>query len=227
MIGDLHCLDLGVVQSLAGTAFCRILQSGSLGNLTTEQGLKKGCVILTHKMRRWYSEQRKSCRLRNLSLKRLGWSTKSAWTGDLKAKGMESRVALRFCAHLLDKSMATRIIKGSSLRKAIKALCQAFDLMKKSDRTIDGEKLEKYFRACFRRSQRAGVALLPKFHLMTHLGALAKRAGNPKCYSEYGDESHNKAVVRVAQACCFPLGIPRAVLTRELLLRETMRLSHS
>ena len=45
-IGDMHTLDLGVTARLIGVSMVRVLKSGTLGNLSTEEGMKHGCRIL-------------------------------------------------------------------------------------------------------------------------------------------------------------------------------------
>ena len=65
-------------------------------------------------------------------------------------------------------------------------------------------------------SKKAKVPLIPKFHIAQHLGHKARLVGNPKYVSEYLDESHNRLVVKLAQAAS------RADFSSRLLARERL-----
>ena len=47
---------------------------------------------------------------------------------------------------------------------------------------------------------RAGLALLPKCHMMYHMIQRAVRKGNPRMYSTYIDESLNGVIARVCRS---------------------------
>jgi hypothetical protein len=65
---------------------------------------------------------------------------------------------------------------------------------------FDSARLTYLLNAVRHYSLKAKVPPIPKLHLVQHLGHLAGLAGNPKFFSEYLDESHNRTVVKLAQA---------------------------
>jgi len=206
----LHTLDLGPACRLFGQIAKAALQSGDLGNATTEQGVKLGCAELTSRLRSWYATGART-RLHKITPAMLG-----AGRGHLKCKAIEARSVLPFALKLLDLSKASPAIR-SHRRKAVAALLAAYRLMSDSDRNINVGSLGKLLDCCHIHSRLGKISLIPKFHFMRHLKHVAAHHGNPRCFSAYSDESHNKHMVRVAQACSAPRLLAWRVLTREAL----------
>jgi hypothetical protein len=218
MVDDLHTLDLGCTARLNGVIMVRALRSGVFGNLTTEMGMQDGARALTRELKTWTQQQRRVSRTtqppNKITLKMLQYNV-STDTGNLKSKGAESRALLPF-AHSLAKRLEDPA--GKMLCRASRAMLRAYDLMRHSDRNIDSDQLRRHFDKVFECSQAAGVKLLPKFHLMRHFPDVALRAGNPRNYSAYEDESQNRVIVSMCQAC-FTGDIEQRVLAREALRR--------
>ncbi len=226
MIGDLHTLDLGVTARVAGHAIVRLLRSGVLGNRVTEEGLIDGCRIVSQRLRVWYAAKQKRSvkkitKMGRISFKMLGYKSAKN-TGTLKAKGAECRQFLPFVRHILTKKRAAVIPGGIPLSKAVRSLLLAYQLMRKSGHKIASGKLEKHLNNFVRHSKAAGVPLLPKFHLALHLPTLSQRAGNPRVFSEYLDESHNSFMVAAAQSAKTWLMMAR-ILAKEQLMVNSQR----
>lgn len=221
MIDDLHCLDLGLAARLSGHAMVLALRSTVLGNVNTENGVKYGCTLLTEKIKKFYStlpKKSKISQIGRITLKRLSVETAND-RGHLKGKAHEARCALPFATKLLTRRLVKKVPQAKYVKRACKCLLKAYGLMARSKtRAIDAACLGKLLVRVARNAIRGGVHVIPKFHLAQHLGQLAARAGNPARFSAYLDESHNKSVVQVAQACSAPLYIAIRVLSREMLL---------
>ena len=93
--------------------------------------------------------------------------------------------------------------------------------MREGNRVLDANKLEDLLESVFESCKLAGVPLIPKFHLMRHLGSLARNAGNPECFSEHFDQDHNRFMVRLAQSASTP-NFSAAILVREQLYRRLL-----
>ena len=210
----LHTLDLGAASRLFGAIAVTALKSGDLGNSTTEQGIKLGCAELTSLAKKWYMSEKIRTRLQKLTPAMLSIGSTG---GHLKCKAVEARAVLPFSLKLLDLSRNSPVTR-SHRRKAVMALLAAYRLMSDSDRDIHLGKLSKLLTSCHMHSKLGKISLIPKFHFMRHLKDVAVNHGNPRFYSAYSDESHNKNMVRIAQASMHPALIARRVLTRETLL---------
>ena len=218
-IDNLHTLDLGVAARLSGEIMVRALKTGVLGTEPTAPGMLRGCVELSRRLRAWYKTQKicddeRGSKLNRITLKMLQY-TKSSSTGHLKCKGFESRRAFPFACKLAKQLPPTR--SHIRLRKAAVSLLKAQKLMDTSGRYIDHVRLGHLLEKCAIYSRRAGVYLLPKFHLMRHMHEVARRAGNPKEFSAYGDESHNHFIVKACQSC------HSGDFTARVLAKEAMR----
>jgi hypothetical protein len=204
MVDTLHTLDLGLSSRIAGHVFAAAVKSGVLGTADTEQGRHAGCRELTRLMRTWYREERVATRLGRITTKTLQLSLKKD-QGHLKCKAAQARSVFPLTLVLLKRKngeLAQKLGKnGRRLLRSCKSLVQAYALMKGSDRAIDHTRLGVLLERAIRSARKAGVRSLPKFHLARHFSEVAKRHGNPKCFSCYPDESHNHSVVLVAQAC--------------------------
>ena len=222
MIGDLHSLDLGVTPRILGAVFARVLRQGSIfGNETSAFGLEKGCAALTATMKLAMKGMRGKGP-HKITFKSLGLHLKQA-AGHLKCKGHQARSLLPFALKLLTPATSQIIHKGVPLRKVCLSLQKAYELMDTSPRwPFDSALLTKLLNSVRRWSLKAEVRLIPKFHLAQHMGHLSQRAGNPKCYSEYLDESHNRKVVKSAVACSKREFAAR-VLAKEALLCRSLR----
>ena len=97
--------------------------------------------------------------------------------------------------------------------------------MKDNGRHLSGaqcDRLEKLFEEASVHSRLAGVHKIPKFHMSRHLGDLARKAGNPRFFSEAADESHNREIIAVAQASSSPI-FDKNILAREQLSARLQR----
>lgn len=204
MIDDLHTVYLGVVSQLAGGIFVQVLKSGQpFGNTKDEAGMQKGVVRLSHALRRSYKKADPSTsRMSKLSLKTLSY-TGSKSRGALKSKGHEAKCIIPFVYGLVCKEEVQAALgrAGKPLKMACKALVMAVKLMDGGSRRIDADELERLFEKCNKYCKRGGIHVTPKFHFSRHLGDVARRAGNPAMHSAFSDESQNRLLVKMAQAC--------------------------
>jgi hypothetical protein len=228
MVDDLHCLDLGVCARLAGHCMIQILKYTRLfKNDATQLGMERGVRRLSASLKKWYSlraqrGRKKVSRVCRVTLKMLGY-LKARHTGNFKAKGNETRHILPFCLRLM-RSKASRALgqEGRALNKSMQALQAAYRQMERSGKRIDSQMLGLRLRSCAHNASLAGVALTPKFHLMRHFGQVAARAGNPRQFSCYSDESRNMFVVKTAQRA-FRADFSLTVLGKEFLQRQIGR----
>ena len=228
MIGILHTLDLGVTSRLAGFSMVAALKAGDVFSNTADmRGMALGCRRLTKALRQ-YSRHRaglahacgrkrdRSCG--RVTLKMLQFFNLKS-KGHLKVKGGEATNILPFVHTLLRRS--SLVPKRRELLKATHALLRAYRLMRAGGKRIQADDLESLLDVVFTNCKAAGVPLIPKFHLMRHLGDLTRSAGNPACFSEYFDEDHNRVMVRLAQAASTPK-FEAAILVREQLYSRAM-----
>jgi hypothetical protein len=203
MLGDLHALDLGVTPRIVGNILSRLLREGStFSNKTTKEGITgEGCKALTATMKTYFRGKSRSRPLK-ISFKGLGLHLRRG-QGHLKCKGAQAKAMLFFSHDLLTRERAGRIPGGVYLRRASAALVKAYELMASSQRcNLDCDRLQGLLEKVRAACRKANVPLIPKFHLVQHLGHVARRAGNPRFFSEYADESHNRKIVHLAQTAC-------------------------
>lgn len=222
MIGDLHALDLGVTPRLLGNVFARVLRDGTVfGNDRSLTGVQQGCAALTATMRSFFKGSRRKAPHR-ITVKSLGLHLKTS-PGHLKCKGAQARALLPFALNLLSPPVAASIVGGNSLRKACLSLMRAYDLMDTSPRcNFDSARLTYLLNAVRYYALKASVPPIPKLHLVQHMGHLAELAGNPKFFSEYLDESHNRVVVKLAQVSS-TVEFAARVLARERLSYQFLK----
>lgn len=219
MIGTLHILDLGVTPQVMGHVLIAILKEGTMyKNTASIQGMADGCRKMSASLRRWYKANKTPSRMSKLTPKKLGFVSLTS-TGFLKAKGMEARLALGFVHSLLAPTVVHSLPRGPDLLSTTEALLDVYKIMAESPREIDSDRLEVLCQIVAISAARAGIHFLPKFHLMTHFAHLSRRAGNPRCFSEAADESHNRLVVAVAQAASTPWFAGKILAREELLSR--------
>ena len=220
MVDDLHTLDLGTCSALVGHSLTAAVRSGALGNITSEQGVKHGCALLSLKLQRWYSIHKVKTRLSRLTPKNLGCS-ETSYTGRLHSKGGESRALLPFAIRILRLRRVREALgkNGTRLRRAMLHLSRAYELMREATRRtdIEPEALRKLLLQVAVQSKKAGVHLIPKYHIMQHFHEVASRAGSPAFFSAYRDESHNRGIVQLAQSCYNVDLLAQRVLTKEML----------
>ena len=220
MIGDLHTLDVGITGRIVGFVFVAVLKAGrKFKNKSSKAGMMTGCRSLSRALRQHQSrcakfrKTRKMSRIGRITLKMLQWENQGS-TGSLKAKGMETRECLLFAHRILQGSGVEHELE---LRAATRALLSAYGLMKHSERAIDADQLERLFETVSSKCKEAGVPMLPKHHLSRHFGHLSRRAGNPRFFSEYLDESKNRSVVGMAVASSNQSDFSSRLLAREIL----------
>lgn len=122
----------------------------------------------------------------------------------LKAKAAESHGLLGFVVDRLQKhANVLSLSEHDFLLRAGKAAMDFDAVMANRPRAIDertcGMLFDHYNRfICL--CDRAGLALLPKCHMMYHMIQRAVRKGNPRMYSTYIDESLNGVIARVCRS---------------------------
>ena len=217
MLGDLHGVDLGPTAKLIGHTFIKVLKCGArYRNLSTEQGMKKGARMLSRELKGWYKQQRSTSRLGRVTLKMLEFHRQTD-AGNLNCKAAEARQTLPFALVLLNHPRVQRALgdPGEHLLKAVTALVKAYALIRKFPR--DGPaRIGLCFDKVTRHSKLAGVSLIPKFHLVRHFDEICARAGGPAGFSEYADDTHNRAIVS-SVAACHTSDFAARVLAREIL----------
>ena len=130
-----------------------------------------------------------------------------------------------FVLHLLKNAKVQKALgpkKARPLLRAAQSLQEAYNLMTSVPYLgpIDAEKLGGLFKRCFAASKKAGIGMIPKFHLLKHWGMVAARAGNPLDYNCYIDEDKNRAIVKVAIASSDPHRISENIIIRESLVEQ-------
>jgi hypothetical protein len=217
-IDTLHTLDLGVAAKIIGHVLVKIMKSGKMfRNSSSMRGMREACHQLEGMVHAYYSSNRivSGHRLSKLKLATLEYF-KGQCTGMLKSKGAHSGALLGFVQSLLRDPKLAALPHRLELRKAVGSLMQVNELMERSAWKIDSAKLGRLINQCVDSSVAAGIHILPKFHLSRHLGQHAERAGNPRNYTCYADENHNKSIVRLALATSHS-DFGRGILAREML----------
>ena len=230
----LHVLDLGVCAILVGTIVYRILQDGSLfKNPRTLPGMLRAMPALNLKLRLWQLGGARSRRAqgiteqpseaRRLTLKMLTVSSATGSRPKLKYKGAECRGLLPFALSLLRprvvRSTQAKNLHGKELMAAAKALLQAYRAMDAAGQNLVPEDLHRPLVRCGVKSRAAGVNMVPKYHLLPHLGTRVRFSGNPRLHSCYEDESFYLDMVRIAQSTSIKEFSGRLLAKLELSLR--------
>ena len=77
------------------------------------------------------------------------------------------------------------------------------EVMKRNPRVLPPGELQRFVDAtvtAFQHRAAAGIPRTPKWHLMLHVAARARRAGNPRFYHTFMDEDYNGKVAKMAAA---------------------------
>jgi hypothetical protein len=118
----------------------------------------------------------------------------------LKGKGVEVRHVLPFVLQQL-RGHARRVPDGRRLLVALASLVRAYTLLDRTDTAWPTDTADEFAHALRQvgiNAREAHVALLPKFHLLYHLGQQAAYVGNLKFMSTMDDEAYNADLVRIA-----------------------------
>lgn len=207
-VDKLHTLHLGPAQTWACHAMWRLILNDAYGTRAKgEQLHRKSVDQMKNELWEYYRAQRRLVprpditELSDLTLAMLGnrpttqaLSTKAAETKGLVPFVLEQLRQRR--ASIPEPEVAYMIDAGAALQRY-------FDLLHQSPRNVPEKNLREMFVTVKRHielSEKAGVPLKPKHHLMLHLVTRTRRHGNPGYYSTFEDESINRVVKKIGQA---------------------------
>jgi hypothetical protein len=205
----LHTLDLGVAARLVGATLQGLLRHGAFGNRSSKAGFLAGLRVLNRSLHDYILEQGRVYRARlkgafsccrRLTLGMLGLSKTLNAKATLKAKGIEVRHMVGFCILQL-RPHTQRIPHGRTHLLALTHLRQAYALMEEHDVNWPAEAasdFDYHLKRCGIYARDSEIGLLPKFHLLPHLGAQGIANGNARFSSTLEDESYNSDNVRIA-----------------------------
>ena len=203
MIDQLHTLNLGVLQRYVLRVFWSLInanswQIGGPGEVLRAQSVS----LLRGMLMNWYTTQkhRGFTEVQDLSIAMLGDGTSQ---NKLKTKAAETKGLTYFCLHLLAK--LGHHIPGlvGPLMQAGQAITQYMECLDLYPPQPDAQQSQILFALGMRHlrlAKAAGVELSPKHHLFIHMLRRTPKAGNPRTYSTFLDESLNEVLVSVCKA---------------------------
>ena len=121
----------------------------------------------------------------------------------LKAKAAETKGLAYFCLHLLGELGHHIHDMAGPLMEAGRAITQYMDCLERYPAQPSAQQCQLLFTLGMRHlrlAKAAGVELSPKHHLFIHLLRNTWRAGNPRTYTTFLDESLNKVLASVCRA---------------------------
>lgn len=207
-VDKLHSLYLGPAQVWSCHALWKLLVSDVFETgLRGEPLYKESLQRILAQLWPWYKRRRAErpneelCEIQALTVKMLG---NKPTTPQLNLKAKETKDFFPFVLEVL-KTMQRRVLdeKKEFLIAAGEALARYLDLLKAAPRNVTDEQLQGMY-DCVKRhvllSQRAGVPLKPKHHMILHLVERTARGGNPNFYATFSDEGINRVLKKVGQA---------------------------
>ena len=150
----------------------------------------------------WYKTQRHRgfTEVQDLSISMLGDGTSQ---NKLKTKAAETKGLTYFCLHLLAELGHHIPDLVGPLRQAGHAIVQYMECLDRYPPQPDSRQCQILFALGMRHlrlAKAAGVELSPKHHLFIHMLRRTPKAGNPRTYSTFLDESLNKVLASVCRA---------------------------
>ncbi len=205
----LHTLDQGVTAKLAATAIQLLLRHGKFGNQNSRLGFAHGLRAFNQHLKAYASARRREyhrlgkgsfATFHRLTLHMLRLQSNTTASPMLLGKGAEIRHLLPLCISLVKRHFA-EIPKGRELLVSMVSLQRSYDIMQQHGANMPVEAkddLDHCLKQCGINARSAGVRMIPKFHMLPHLGAQTYYAGNLRFHSTIDDESNNADIVRVA-----------------------------
>lgn len=205
----MHCLNLGTYKAFAMTCiwWCLLADVWATGAGTQTELVAQGFLRFTADLGAWYAAERNrvgACHVhvvQKFTLRMLGTpaqrtlATKAAETGTLTA----------WCTWKLALLPLEKLgAQGSALLQVGRAFGAMADVMKRGQRVLQAGELQRFVDAtitAFQHRAPAGIPWTPKWHLMLHVAARARLAGNPQFYHTFLDEDYNGRVAKMAAAC--------------------------
>ena len=120
----------------------------------------------------------------------------------LATKAAETGTMVEFVRDEVAAHSAVLGDQGQALRRLGDALVDFLRVVRTSPRRLSAEQAQSLVdcaKRAFALREAAGVAPIPKWHLMLHLVCKAYFHGNPAYYATFLDESHNGALANMAR----------------------------
>lgn len=207
-VDALHTLNLGVYKEFCTTALWELILNDAWGT-----GDKNKAVLVESSVRHcrselfaWYKKQKQDrpteilYELQNLTEKMLGNPTQRT----LATKAAETGTLLEFCTDMVEQYSAKLGAGAKPLLEMGKALVRMRALMRTQPRVMPPTVVQEFVdlgKRVFSLREFAGVPFRPKFHLMLHMCADARFAGNPHYYHTFLDEDYNGRLAKLAATC--------------------------
>ena len=210
MVDKLHTLHMGPAMSYVCHVLWQLILVDAWGTGASGEQLH---VLSVHQIRSelwtYYSDRKRQrpdddiTELQDLTLQMLGGKPSSQ---TLHTKAAETKGLVGFALELL-KRMQGRFAGSETniafLIGAGEALQEYFDLLGDAPRQVPPRMLQRMFDSMKKHlilSNRAGVPMKPKHHLVLHMVARTGKYGNPSFYATFTDEGINKLLKKVGQA---------------------------
>lgn len=208
MVDKLHTLHLGPALVWTGHALWKVVVADVFGTKATGEALYtmsvqriRGLLWPWYRRQRQLYPEKELTQVQDLTVAMLGGKPS---TPNLGTKAAETKGLLPFALHLLREHRACfEEPEIGYLIGAGAALQAYFDLLDEAPRNVPPQTLQLMYDAVKRHvslSQKAGVPLKPKHHLLLHLVERTKRHGNPGFYATFADEGMNRVLKKVGQA---------------------------
>ena len=229
LLDILHSLDLGVTARLVAYCIVLLLKHGKYGNADNRTGFLQGLRSFNRSMRVYASGERKRCRrqlkgsftcFNTITLSMLGLKKSLNARPMMKGRGIEVRHILPFCIHEL-RPQTSSIANSRLLLTSMTSLKCAYDIMERNGYELPPDvcdELEHHLKQCGKNARDGQVPLLPKFHLLPHLGAQCRVSGNLRHSAMLEDESMNADSVRMAARSHSRDFMERLLAQQQLLL---------
>ena len=205
----MHCLHLGTWKAFCMTCIWWLLLEDAWGTGATTQHdlVDMGFARFKAELYRWYEQERRRLGQQNVysvqkfTLRMLGTPTQPT----LATKAAETGTLLQWCALKLAELPTARLgQQGTALHEVGRSFRKMAETMKRNPRVFPNSELQRFVDAtisAFQNRESAGIPWTPKWHLMLHVAARARVAGNPRFYSTFLDEDYNFRVAKMAAVC--------------------------
>ena len=232
LLDQLHVLDAGVCQVVAGRIFQKVLLCDALqtGARSKRLRLLRGLAQIQLRYAAWCEEHANSRLVQTAKLASVGMSNLLGDTAGqgatVKAKALESRLLFRFARDLV-QGLLQGALAGDQVAHTLGSVAEKLHAWYEIT-ARNGPRIPPDQAALALQCARNGASLFatswaptPKFHFWVHMSAQMCETGlNPRIHALDVDETMNAVVARAA-ARCHPRTWTDTSLIKLCLLRET------
>lgn len=232
LLDQLHVLDAGVCQVVAGRIFQRVLLRDALQTGARSKGLRllRGVQQIQLRYTAWCDEHANSRLVQTAKLASVGLSNllgdSKGQGATVKAKALESRLLFRFARDLV-QGLLQGVLADDQVARTLGSVAEQLHTWY-SITARNGPRIPAHEAVSTRQCARNGAALYatlwtptPKFHFWVHMSAKICETGlNPRFHALDVDETMNAVVARAA-ARSHPRTWTDTSLIKLCLLKET------